>query len=101
MRKDANCGGCVIKRVRNKAHHLKDPVLGKNFMLKVINEIVKYMFDNDINFNYIAKKLGVSRASVSIMFSGRVMWTFMTMINVCDAIGLDFQLVLTPRIVKL
>lgn len=86
---------------RNASYRLKDETLGRRFMLKVINTIVLHMNERKINFSTLAKKLGITRASVSIMFSGRVMWSFMSLMNVCDALDLNFQLILTPRTVKL
>ena len=86
---------------RNASYRLRDNKIGQRFMLKLINVITKHMMEHDIKFSHLAKKLGITRASVSIMFTGRVVWSFMTFINVCDALDLDFQVVLTPRSVKL
>ena len=101
MENDENLKPPSKCRGRNAAYKTGDNLLSKRFMLKILNSINQHIQEKGVNFNYIAKKLGVSRACVSIMFSGRVVWTFTTLINVCDALDLDFQLVLTPRSVKL
>ena len=91
----------AVKRTRALVHRKGDSLAGKRYMVKILNSISEYMQENGYNFNYIAKKLCVSRSCISTMFSGRVVWTFVTLINVCDALDLDFELVLTPRKVKL
>lgn len=78
-----------------------DRMTGMRYTLKVINTISVYMQNNGINFAELSRRMSISRTSVSQMFSGTVVWSLSTLIKVCDALDLDFELVLTPRKLKL
>lgn len=78
-----------------------DRMTGIRYTLKLINTIYSYMQDKKITFAEIARRMAISRASVSQMFSGSVVWSLATLIKVCDVLDLDFELVLTPRKLKL
>lgn len=78
-----------------------DRKCGLHYTMKLINVIFTYMQEKKITFAELSRKMKITRASTSQIFSGNVVWSLATLIKICDAIGLDFQLVLTPRIVKL
>ena len=73
---------------------------GKVFMQKLIDQIYLHMQKAGVNYSSLAKKMCVSKPTVSQMFSGDVIWSFYSLMKVCDALDLDFQVILTPKKVK-
>lgn len=70
---------------------------GKRMSMKLINIIAEYMITNKISFNSLAKKMMMTRCSVSEMFSGNHVWSLSTLIKVCDALEFNVDIILTPR----
>lgn len=91
----------VVARRGGKIWTAQERRDGKVFMLKLIEKIYEHMQNKGVNFNYIAKRTCVSRPTISKMFSGNVVWTFSTLMKICNALDLDFEVVLTPRKLKL
>jgi len=66
-------------------------------LLKITSELYERMKEKGLNFSKIAKKLNVSRARISALFSCQHNVTLKTLIAVADALDCDLEIKLVPK----
>lgn len=66
-------------------------------LLEITHELYKKMKEKALNFSSIARKLNVSRARISALFSCQHNVTLKTLIAVADALDYEVEITLTPK----
>ncbi len=69
-------------------------------LLKITGKLYEIMKEKGLNYSKIAKKLNVSRARISALFSCQHNVTLKTLIAVADALDCDLEIKLIPREVE-